>query len=130
MSFYVPQDVLKHSESIPNLSPSKRSDLLTELGFKRLKLAHKREVWKNVEKGLIIKHAFFLEDHGPRGLSIPTILLDDDGWCIQPLADLKDRSGALKEVQAGLPSSSDGKLIDLHYFNVGHYQGRAVMFDW
>ena len=128
--FQIPPDLRPHLVKATTLNLSAQALLLQSLGFRQLRLKHSRNVWRNKELRLIFKQPFFLASAPPKGWGIPTIDLDH-GYVVQPLAEMDDRKGALDALKARLPDLlPEERGIDLHYWNVGHHQGKAVMFDW
>jgi hypothetical protein len=127
--------VQKILESIEHNSYSDVISDLLLMGFK--KLGQRGEVYRSVKHGLIVKNnPNILHKVSPKIKPhvIPTLVVetddfDGDVWFIQPIA----RRGNAKEAHDDLLKIFGPeyyKFVDLNIGNVGHYEGKPVIFDW
>jgi hypothetical protein len=128
------RDIVKQIINIIETN-SYEDDIITELlllGFK--KLGQRGDVYRSVKHGLIVKWPNLLHNISPKikPYAIPTIAVstpDDDVWYIQPIANRSNPKEAHDQLLK-IFGPEYYKFVDLNIGNVGHYEGKPVLFDW
>lgn len=84
-------------------------------------------VYRCTKLGLIVKRpAFIYHPNTPMKVRVPTIGLKEKSWVAQPVVKKINLKKAVDIIRKQLGKAK----ADLHYLNVGWYNGKAVMFDW
>lgn len=128
---------------------------LEKFGFESLRfdptVSTINRVLVHAEKGVIVKRPFLRVDDDVPKCAVPTVIIpiakseeelrkevsiysrDDvshfQNILIQPVVETSAQEDAYAEVVKSM-SIHERRRYDLHQWNTGWYQGRAVLFDW